>query len=219
MNLRKASQERYVPAGGRRGFTAAYDLTMRVTMREGAWRPRLVRGVLAGEPDSALDLGCGTGTLTVAIEAAAPHVRLAGVDGDPQVLVRARAKAGPGSSIRWVHAMADALPFEHASFDRVVSSLLLHHLSPRAKATALAEAHRVLRPGGRLHVADWGRPGDPAMAVAFLALRVVDGFENTRDHARGAIPGMLARAGFSDVRLEDRLRTAWGSLELLSARA
>lgn len=101
----------------------------------------------------------------------------------------------------------------------MVSSLLFHHLAPETKRAALAEARRVLRPGGRLHVVDWGRPRDPAMAAAFFALRVVDGFENTRDHVSGGFPAMLASAGLRDVRLEDRLRTAWGSLELLTARA
>ena len=209
---------RYVPAGGRAAFTGTYDLTMRLTMRERAWRGRLVRDVLEGGPTKVLDLGCGTGTLTVALEAAAPRLSVTGVDGDPEVLDRARAKAGAGSSIEWVQALAGALPFEDASFDRVVSSLLFHHLVPDAKRAALAEARRVLRPGGRMHVADWGRPRDPAMAAAFFALRVVDGFENTRDHATGAFTAMLADAGFGDVRVEDRLRTAWGSLELLSAR-
>jgi len=210
---------RFVPAGGRPAFTGAYDITMRLTMREGAWRGGLVRDVLHGGPRAVLDLGCGTGTLTVAMEDAAPQASLTGVDGDPQVLERARAKARPGSSIAWVESLADALPFEDASFDRVVSSLLFHHLVPEVKRAALAEARRVLRPGGRLHVADWGRPRDPAMAMAFFALRLVDGLENTRDHATGAFPAMLADAGFGGVRLENRLRTAWGSLELLSARA
>ena len=187
-------------------------------MRQRAWRPRLVHDVLYGEPRSVLDLGCGTGPLTVAMEAAASRVSLTGVDGDPRVLGRARAKARPGSSIDWVQAAADSLPFEDGSFDRVVSSLLFHHLVPDVKRAALAEVRRVLRPGGRLHIADWGRPRDSAMAAAFLALRLVDGMENTRDHATDAFAGMLADAGFGDVCLEDRLRTAWGSLELLSAR-
>ena len=218
---RRSARERarYVPAGGRAAFTSAYDLTMRLTMREGAWRPRLVDEVLKGAPGTVLDLGCGTGTLTVTIEAAAPHVSVTGVDGDREILKRARAKAGAGSSIEWIEALAGDLPFADASFDRVVSSLLFHHLAPGAKRDALAEARRVLRPGGRLHVADWGRPPDPAMAAAFFALRLVDGFENTREHATGAFSGLLTDAGFVDVRAEDRLRTAWGSLELLSARS
>jgi SAM-dependent methyltransferase len=103
------------------------------------------------------------------------------------------------------------------SVDRVVMSLLLHHLAAGAKRTALAEAVRVLRPGGRLHVADWGRPRDPLMRAAARVLTRVDGAEGLREHLEGAVPVLLADAGFVAVAVHDRLRTGWGSLELLSA--
>lgn len=104
-----------------------------------------------------------------------------------------------------------------ASADRVVMSLLLHHLGPDAKRAALSEARRVLRPGGRLHIADWGRPADRVMRAAFFALQLIDGFAGTRDHAAGRLPRVVVEAGFSDVQCHRHLRTTWGSLELLRA--
>lgn len=108
------------------------------------------------------------------------------------------------------------LPVDSASVDVVTASLLLHPLPPPLKLAALAESRRVLRPGGRIVIADWGRPHDPLMRAGFLALQLLDGFENTRDHAAGPLPSLIRQAGFSLVKVERRWRTVWGSLELIS---
>ncbi len=94
---------------------------------------------------------------------------------------------------------------------------MLHHLDWGAKQRALAEMARVLRPGGRLHVADWGRPATPLLRASFFVLQILDGFAVTRDHAAGRIPELVRGSGFSDVHVYRRLRTAWGTLELLEA--
>jgi ubiquinone/menaquinone biosynthesis C-methylase UbiE len=208
--------ERYVPAAGRPAFTRLYDTVVALTMREATFRGRLRAEVRDGlAPDAAVvDVGCGTGTLAIAL--AADGAEVIGVDGDPEVLALAHAKPG-AETVQWRKGLATALPLPGASADRVVMSLLLHHLDAGAKRTALAEALRVLRPGGRLHVADWGRPRDAVMRAAALALQRVDGPDGLRENLEGAIPALLADAGFTAVAVHDRLRTAWGSLELLSA--
>ena len=211
------SQERYVPAAGRAALTRLYDPVMRLTMREDAWRPALRRQVLDGLEAGArvVDVGSGTGTLALSLKGERPDVEVVGVDGDPEARALARAKAG-ADRIDWREGLADSLPVEDAGADRVVMSLLLHHLAPPTRAGALAEAMRVLRPGGRLHVADWGRPRGALARAAFFGLRLVDGMENTRDHAAGRLPEIVAAAGFGEVALRGRARTAWGTLELLS---
>lgn len=140
------------------------------------------------------------------------------VDGDPYALALARGKTG-SSAIAWQQGLAGALPFDDASVGVIVMSLLLHHLDAEAKRRALGDAIRVLRPGGRLHLAAWGRPGDPLMRAAFLALQLIDGFPGTRDHAAGRLPDFLSAAGFGNLECHARLRTAWGRLELIQADA
>ena len=210
------ASERYVPAAGRAAFTRLYDPVVALTMREATFRGRLCAQVLDGlAPGAAVvDVGCGTGTLAIALAAAGAGV--IGVDGDPEVLALAHAKPG-ADAVQWRKGTATALPLPGASAERVVMSLLLHHLGADAKRTALAEAVRVLRPGGRLHVADWGRPRDPLMRGAAWALQRLDGAQGLREHLEGRLPGLLADAGLSAVALHARLRTGWGSLELLSA--
>lgn len=208
--------ERYVPAAGHRVLMRFYDPVMAATMRERTFRRALVDAAVAARPATIVDIGCGTGSQTVGLADAAPHASITGVDGDPEALARARAR-GDGRPITWTRAFAQELPLQDSTVDCVTASLLLHHLSPSARLRALREMRRVLCPGGRLHIADWGRPQDPAMHVAFLAVRALDGRRNTADHAAGRIPQIIQSAGFSDVRVTRRMRTVLGTLELIDA--
>ncbi|HEX5898992.1 MAG TPA: class I SAM-dependent methyltransferase, partial [Solirubrobacteraceae bacterium] len=200
-----AASERYVPAAGRRAFTRLYDPVVALTMREATFRGRLGAQVLDGLAPGApvVDVGCGTGTLAIALARGGAEV--IGVDGDPEMLALARAKAG-AEAVQWREGPATALALAGESADRVVMSLLLHHLDADAKRAALAEAARVLRPGGRLHVADWGRPRDPLMRGAAWALQRVDGAEGLAEHLDGRLYDLLADAGLAAVAVHDRLR-------------
>jgi SAM-dependent methyltransferase len=210
---------RYVPAAGRGALTRLYDPALALTMRErrfrGLQRERLLDALPAG--GTVVDIGCGTGTFAIALAAARPDATIVGVDGDPTILATARAKPG-AERVSWREGLAGELDLDARSVDVVVMSLLLHHLEPAAKGTALTDARRVLKPGGRLHIADWGSPHDPLMRSAFLLLQLLDGFDNTRDHVAGRLPALVREAGFEDVTTYARLRTAWGTLELLDAR-
>lgn len=205
----------YLPAAGRAPL-ALYDSAIALGTRERTFRGRLQAQVLDGGEDlEVLDVGCGTGTLAIAL--AAGGARVTAVDPDPRALARAQAKRG-APPVRWLQGYADAarhLP--PASVDRVVFSLVLHHLQDEAKRVALIQAQRILRPGGRVHIAEWGIPGDPLMAIAFRALQAIDGTGTTASMGRGELPAMLQDAGFATVIEHDRLRTAFGRLVLTSA--
>lgn len=214
-----AVSDRYVPAAGRGVFTPLYDTVNAVAMRQGQWRPRLVERALgAAAAPRILDLGCGTGEMALAIARASPAVTLIGVDGDAEVLARAAGKArAAGVELELHEALADHVPIPDMDVDCVVSTLMFHHLELSAKCAALEEARRVLRPGGRLLICDIGRASDPLMRAAFFAVQLLDGFSNTRAHARGELPEIISRAGFSDVTVFGRYRTGGGTLELIEA--
>jgi SAM-dependent methyltransferase len=154
------------------------------------------------------------------LEQAQPEARVVGIDGDPEILGLARRKvAEAGRQVQFVEALADDLPFPTGSFDRVVSSLVFHHLDRATKGRALAEARRVLRPGATLHILDWGKAQDPLMRLAYLTVQLLDGFATTADNVRGDLVPLMEEAGFVQVRETERRRTAFGTLSLYRAEA
>ena len=212
------SEPRYVPAAGIDALTGVYDVGVRLTMREGRWRRLIVDEIATVDPNVVLDVGCGTGTLTIAAAEDLPRARVVGLDGDRKVLDLARRKAG-SERVEWIEGLADELPFADGEVDAFVTTLVFHHLPLGIKKAVLAEARRVLRPGGRLVVGDWGRPQDPVMSVAFLALQCLDGFANTGDNRRGLVPQLITEAGYDGLRVLRRLRTVAGTFEVMAAEA
>ena len=205
----RRTTDAYIPALRFHWLTRYYDPLLRALLRERRFKARLVRQVCPGAGERVLDLGCGTGTLTAMLERAYPGAHIAGLDADPAALAIARAKVAAADLCV---GSAVSPPFAAGSFDRVVSSLLFHHLTSDEKRRALRAALALLRPGGELHMADWGRARDPAMRLAFLGVQLLDGFRTTADNARGRLPRLIAEAGFAPVAETYRLRTAFGPL-------
>lgn len=207
--------DRYIPALGHAWLTGLYDPVLRLTMREATFKSRLVAQADLRPGHRVLDVGCGTATLTVEIKRSQPKTEVVGLDGDPEVLRRAADKiAAAGVIVALAQGLSDQLPYPDASFDRVFTSLLLHHLTTDTKIRTLAEIRRVLRPGGQVHVADWGRAQDVVMRGAFLLVQLLDGFGTTTDNVQGRLPAMLRDAGLVEVRETERLRTMFGTLSL-----
>jgi ubiquinone/menaquinone biosynthesis C-methylase UbiE len=200
-------------------LTRVYDPFIRVTTREALFKRLLVEQAAPAAGQRVLDLGCGTGTLAILVKQRQPGAHVAGLDADPEMLAQARAKAErAGVDLELTEGFSTALPYPDQSVDLVLSTLFFHHLDPGPKRQTAREIARVLRPGGELHVADLGRPSDPLMALAFLGLRVFDGFANTRDNYRGALPAIFEQAGLDQAEQTRRLRTVIGTLALYRAR-
>jgi ubiquinone/menaquinone biosynthesis C-methylase UbiE len=211
------SSHDFVPGAGFHWLTPLYDPLVALTCRDRTVKTRLVSAANLQPDQRVLDLGCGTGTLSLRVKRACPGAEVSGVDADPRMLRAAVAKAKrAGLEVAFTRGFAESLPYPDGTFDRVVSSLFFHHLSPTQKACALREVARVLAPGGELHVADWGRPAGPLMRFLFLGIRLLDGWENTAAHSRGELPALIAANGFRDVRAGERFSTVFGTLDVLS---
>lgn len=211
-------ENRYVPALRFRVLTAIYDPVVRLTTRESEFKRRLLEQARLQPGERVLDLGCGTGTLAITAKRAQPGAEIVGLDGDTDVLRRAREKAiAAGAVIRFDQGLSTNLPHADDSFDIVLSTLFFHHLTPPSKQATAREIARVLSPGGRLFVADWGPPQDLLMRIAFLAVRSLDGFELTRENAEGALPSIFAEAGLEKAEQVGQLRTATGTMAFFRA--
>jgi len=148
---------------GFRAWAATYDQTVAREVEQYSGMPytemleRVVAAANVAPEAEVLDIGTGTGTLALAIAERLTEGRVVGIDPTEAMLARAREnvqRAGLADRIEFRAASAEALPFADASFDVVVSSIALHHTTV---SRALPEMVRVLRPGGRLAVADMSR--------------------------------------------------------------
>ncbi|HLM56630.1 MAG TPA: class I SAM-dependent methyltransferase [Pyrinomonadaceae bacterium] len=188
------SDEKYVPAMSFDWLTPLYDPVVRWLMPESKFKSRLVRRASIDERHRVLDVGCGTATLTLMVKRARPGARVEGLDGDPKILEIARRKAaGTGAEISFSEGMAYAMPYADGSFDRALSSMVLHHLTEANKRRTLREVFRVLAPGGEFHVADFRR-------------------------ANKSLAALMSEAGFEGVGEHARYRTLFGTLSLWEAR-
>jgi SAM-dependent methyltransferase len=215
---RNPAQTRFIPALRFNALTSLYDPLLHWTLRESTFKRQLVRQVALQPEHRALDLGCGTATLTLLLKQSQPQAKVIGLDGDPHALRIARAKARAAAmDVAFDEGLTSALPYEAGDFDRVVSSLVFHHLSHEDKLRTLREALRVLRPGGQLHVADWGKAANVIMRAAFFGVQLLDGFATTTENVQGALPTLFASAGFIDVQQTAHFATVFGSLALYRA--
>lgn len=206
----------YIPAISFNWLTGLYDPLIRWTMPERSFKRALIEQARIEDGYRVLDVGCGTGTLLMMIKQLHPNVEAVGVDGDPKILRIAESKAHKaGMTIALHEGMAFDLPFPSGHFDCVVSSLVLHHLTSEDKIRSLQEIYRVLRPGGELHVADFGKPHNALMRM--LAL-VIQSLEHSTDNIKGRLPAMFTEAGFESVEETSRRMTLFGTLSLYGGR-
>jgi ubiquinone/menaquinone biosynthesis C-methylase UbiE len=204
---------RYLPAAGHDWFLPLYDPFVRLFGGDRARRELTAQAALRAGA-RVLDVGCGTGTFVVELKRLHPDVEVAGIDPDPKALARARRKAERESAaIRFDRGFADRLPYPDASFDRVFSSFMFHHLPAAEKEPALREARRVLAPGGSLHLLDFA---GPERAHGLLA-RLVHSSERLEDNAVPRVLDLLSRAGFADAAVVAERRLVFGRVVYYAA--
>jgi ubiquinone/menaquinone biosynthesis C-methylase UbiE len=206
------SNQEFIPALGIKALTPFYDWVQRWIVGDTRYKSRLIEQAAIQPGQRVLDLGCGTGTLAVMVKQAVPGADVVGLDADPQMLNVAKSKsARENILVQFDRGMTFDLPYPDASIDRVLSSLMIHHLKTPDKERTAREVYRVLKPGGQLHVIDFGKP---QTFYGKLLGPFLHRFEEANDNIDGRLPEIFKDAGLQ-VYEKDDFWTFFGDLKFL----
>jgi ubiquinone/menaquinone biosynthesis C-methylase UbiE len=149
--------------------------------------------------DTVLEVGCGTGELTiVAKEHAGSSGKVYGIDASPEMIEVARSKIAADMDIEFRVDLIERLSFTDDSFDVVLSSLMMHHLPDDLKRKGLDEVFRVLKPGGQIFVVDIKRPTTPLSRAVTALLGHGNIHTGTQD-----LPTLMKAIGFTNIQTGD----------------
>ncbi len=199
----------YIPAAGHDWLLPLYDPLVKLMGGESAHR-RLIDQADLQPGERILEIGCGTGNLTILVKTLHPAVEIVGLDPDPKALDRARRKADRRRvSVQLDRGFSDELHYPDESYDRVLSAVMFHHLKRDEKEQSLHEIRRVLKPGGSLHLLDLGGAHD--RSDGFLA-HLVHRSEHVRDNSGDTILTLMRQADLDDPREVAHQRTIFGRI-------
>lgn len=210
---------RFTPALRFDWLTGAYDFFLRLTFPERKIKQALIDQMLLSGSERILDFGCGTGTLSIMLKEQYPKVTVMGVDVDDKIIAIAEKKIkqrGLQISIQKYNG-EDLSGFGNQQFDKIVSSLVFHHLPTNKKRTVLSQIYKLTKKEGELHIADFGKPKNNYTKIAFNLFRRFDGVENTAVNAEGLLPDFITDCGFPKVEILQSFPTAFGTIDLIKA--
>ncbi len=185
--------DEYIPALSYRFLTPFYDFIQKYIVRDIRYKSLLVAQANIQPGHHVLDLGCGTGTLAIMAKLAQPSAEVAGLDADPDMLKVAKYKSAQQNvPVHFDLGFTNKLPYPDDSFDRVLSSIMIHHLKTPDKIQTAREVYRVLKPGGQLHIIDFGKP---VTWYGKILGPLLQKFEEANDNIDGKLPEIFGAPG------------------------
>lgn len=167
--------------------------------------------------EKVLDVGCGTGTLTIETArrlAGTPGSLVVGMDAAPKMLAVARRKSAGLGNVRFDEGIAEELPYGDESFDCIVSTFFFHHIGFGLKKKALGEMRRVLREKGKIVIVDVDVPVSFFGSCCAWAGYFLFQQEEIRENIEGKLREALDLSGFTGWR---RVSTHQGYISVFTA--
>lgn len=193
-------------------LTGFYDLTIKLTMPERKFRQKLIEELNPKEKEKILEFGFGTGANLLVAVGRNSSSNFTGLDIDPKVRKIAALKLQKHNIDIPLELYDGGLfPFESNYFDKVYSCLVFHQLDSQTKSHCFEEIYRVLKPGGKVIIGDWGEAKSKLMRVMFYVVQLLDGFKTTTDNVNGLLPAYLTNTGFSNVKETGFINTRIGT--------
>lgn len=199
-----------------------YDNLSRVMMRELSWQQSLYDSIGGAEKKRILSVGLGSASAAAVLAARFPEAEIVGADPDPNSVQNVRRKMARDnvSNLTVVDAAMQSgrLPFNAATFDKIVVVLTLHDQPPDEKVALVRELLRVLRRGGTLHVADYDKPANDSERRILRFAERISGRAAVEPHLNGSWTDVFATAGFVGIRRQSSESFGAGRIAIVRAR-
>lgn len=207
------SKQKYIPALKYHWLTNIYDWLISTFMPEKAFKEALLTNAAIKDKFQVLDFGIGTATLSIMAYNNNNNAYYTGIDIDDKILKLAKQKIEWNKTpIQLIKYNGGTLPFEENSMDRIISSLVIHHLTDEQKLQTFKEFKRILKPSGEAHIADWSKPTNWLMRLGFHIVQILDGYKTTTANVKGKLPEIIKSAGFMQVNLTHNFNSALGTV-------
>ena len=167
------------------------------------YREKQINVLNLNSGEKVLDVGCGTGSLTVlAKNKVGDKGEVIGLDLSQEMIEKSRKKAEKYNlNIKFIQGSIDDLVFPDNYFDAVISSWMFHHLPIQIKKAGLKEIYRVLKEDGKLYFFDFGKPH---YIIGYTIIPLFIWTDYLRAHLFGKVPDYFKEAGFRDITLKKK---------------
>jgi len=200
----------FIPALRFKSLNFIFDRFLEVTMKEEWIKNELINFSKLNNGQNILDFGCGTGTLIKLALEKAPGLNIVGLDIDQNILDLAVKKLKTYKT-QLVKYNGINIPFSDSHFDKVISSLAIHHIESDNKVLIFKEIGRVLKTTGEIYILDFSEPKD---VYSQFVTSILKHIEPIHDNIEGKIPEMLNESGFIDISQNGYYKTGFGPLTI-----